>query len=353
MDLSLSRLSYRPRFPSKLPGIGIIGCGNIVQSSHLPAYRKYDLNVVGAYDLVPETLAKARARFAFPIAFSSVEELLAHPDITVVDIATHPGVRADLIRLALEAGKHVLSQKPLALDMATAHELVALARERNLLFAVNQNGRWSPPWRISTLLIEQGMIGDILAITHLFEVNFSWVTGTPFDAIPHWSIYDYAIHWIDAIRCWMGETPLTEVRAREYRTPVQSQDSIAPWGMWAEFMYANGVNAMIRSIGCTQTPTHQHLFWIHGTQGTIRGSVLGGDFLEIERDGAVSRYQLEGNWFPDGFAGAMGELLCAIAENRQPYHAAEHNLLSLQMTLAACQSSRIDGKTIIVEEIAK
>jgi hypothetical protein len=79
---------------------------------------------------------------------------------------------------------------------------------------------------------------------------------------------------------------------------------------------------------------------VHGSAGTIRGSVRrGSDFVELERDGATTRYQLRGEWLPDGFAGAMGELLSAIAEGREPFNSARHNLLSLQMTLAACRSA--------------
>ena len=50
--------------------------------------------------------------------------------------------------------------------------------------------------------------------------------------------------------------------------------------------------------------------------------------------------------FPDGFAGTMGELLTAIQEDRAPYHSARHNLLTLQMTLAACRSAELDGDPV-------
>jgi hypothetical protein len=92
---------------------------------------------------------------------------------------------------------------------------------------------------------------------------------------------------------------------------------------------------MIRGIGYSATSEPGHPFWIHGSQGTIRGCVLGRDFVEIEKDGATCRYQLTGSWFPDGFAGTMGELMWAIAEDREPSNSARHNILSLEMTLAA------------------
>lgn len=62
--------------------------------------------------------------------------------------------------------------------------------------------------------------------------------------------------------------------------------------------------------------------------------------------GIVKGAHLPGAWFPDGFAGAMGELLCAIAEDREPYNAAAHNLLSLHLTLEACRSADMDGQLV-------
>ncbi|CAN5691031.1 hypothetical protein BH20ACT14_BH20ACT14_18920 [soil metagenome] len=71
--------------------------------------------------------------------------------------------------------------------------------------------------------------------------------------------------------------------------------------------------------------------------------------LELERDGATTRLQLVGSWHTDGFAGAMGELVTAIAEEREPYNSARHNLLSLELTLAACRSAEDDGRPVAIE----
>ena len=109
---------------------------------------------------------------------------------------------------------------------------------------------------------------------------------------------------------------------------------------------------MIRSVGDVTTSRPACPFWIHGTEGTIRGSVLlDSDFVELDRDGGVTRYELEGAWYPDGFAGALGELVSAIAEDREPFNSARHNLLSLRITLAACASAAEDGRPVSLEEI--
>lgn len=348
------RVDYKPRFPADYrPGIGIIGCGTIAKTAHLPAYDKYGLKVVGVYDISREATRVVKDQFGVEHIFDSLDDLLSHPDIAVVDIATHPAERVGLMHKALEAGKHILAEKPFTRDLHSAREIVEAAEQRGLKVAVTQSGRWVPPWRVATLLVEQGIIGDVLAVTHLYDVNFGWwILGTLFDEIKHFAIYDYSIHWIDIIRCWMGDKKVAGVRARDYRTPNQPPHSKADWGMWVEIAYEDGSSGMIRGVGCAETKKGGHPFWIHGREGTIRGSVqLGTDFVEVERKSMSCRYTLEGQWYPDGFAGTMGELLCAIAENRQPFNSARHNLLSLQMTLAACKSADEGGRAVALEEV--
>jgi predicted dehydrogenase len=348
-----ARLDYKPRFPSDYrPGIGIIGCGGIVKGAHLPAYAKYGLNVVGVYDVRPEATEGIREKYGVGQVFASLDDLLAHPEIQVVDIATHPDQRVPLMRRALQAGKHILAQKPLALDLAEARAVVDEARRRGLKIAVNQNGRWAPAWRVATLLIQQGAVGQVMAVTHMYDMKFGWIPGTVFDELKHCIIYDYSVHWIDITRCWLEGQEIAGVRARDYRTPNQPDHGKTPWGAWVEFSYAGGASGLIRGVGCSETQQRGHPFWIHGTVGTIRGNVLGvADFVELERDGVTCRYALDGAWFPDGFAGTIGELLCAIAEEREPYNAASHNLLSLQMTLAACESADHDGQFVPLEPV--
>ena len=71
--------------------------------------------------------------------------------------------------------------------------------------------------------------------------------------------------------------------------------------------------------------------------------------MELERDGARTRFDLDGTWHSQGFAGTLGELVSAIAEGREPYHSARHNLLSLELTLAACRSAEENGRPVAID----
>jgi predicted dehydrogenase len=205
------------------------------------------------------------------------------------------------------------------------------------------------------LLVEQGAIGDVVAVSHLYHHNYRFTLGTVFDEIEHLVLYDYSVHWFDITRCWLEGKQPTSVRAREYRTPNQPPESKSPWGAWATIDYEDGSSALIRGVGCAETTRPHKPFWIHGSEGTIRGAVLGSgpvqgsESLELERDGRTTRFQLDGSWHTDGFAGALGELVTAIAEKREPYNSARHNLLSLELTLAACRSAEDDGSPVALD----
>jgi len=83
---------------------------------------------------------------------------------------------------------------------------------------------------------------------------------------------------------------------------------------------------------------------VHGSAGTLRGSVLlGSDRLELDDGATRTPVELSGAWFVDGFAAAMGELMCAVAEDRQPENSAADAALSLAVVLAARESAEGGG----------
>ncbi len=333
--------NYRPRFPAdrKSLGIAILGFGGVAKKWHVTAYRKYGLRLTGAYDSSSEVVAEARKSHPELRLYASLEELLNDPDVAIVDIATRPSHRLDLISRVLAAGKHVLAQKPLTPGLAGLSETLALARSQNLKVAVNQNGRWAPPWRLATLLIEAGAIGDVIAVTHMFDTRLRWILDPARHGSTHFLLFDYACHWIDITRCWLAAKELSSVQARDPKAPIVDGEMMSQ-GAWIAMDYSDGSTAVIRGVACG-ADHRGHPFWIHGTEGTLRGDVdsRAGDYLEMERRRVRNRFELEGEWFPDGFAGTMGELMCAIDEDREPFNSLAHNELTVRASLAACYSA--------------
>ncbi|MEL4504621.1 Gfo/Idh/MocA family oxidoreductase [Luteococcus sp. H138] len=337
---------HRPRIPASPPGIGILGCGRIARSAHLPAYRQYGLPVVGVW-----SRSGTRGVLAdFPEvmrSYQSAEELLRDPAVTVVDLATGPTGRVDWIARCVEAGKHVLVQKPLVDDWSELDRLMPVldrADAAGVVVAVNQNARWAPTWRLATRLVEHGAIGKVVGVTHLHDKSLPPIVGTPFDDVQHMLISDYLMHWIDITCLWLG-SPVTRVAALDSRLPGQPSESRNPWAAVVNLCAENGATATLRVSGNAVASRGGCPFWIHGTEGTLRGSILlGSDRLTLERDGQHISYDLQGQWFVDGFAGTMGELMSAIAESREPENSARLVAPSVQAMLAAVDSARADGR---------
>ncbi|MHC2998553.1 Gfo/Idh/MocA family protein [Microbacterium sp. HJ5] len=338
---------YAPQIPRHPAKVGLIGAGSIARTGHLQAYAKWGIPVVAIASRTAASARQLATEFGIPRVHESVADLLDDPEVEVVDIATGPTGRADLIEAAIDAGKHVLAQKPLSVDegeLPRLHALILRAHERGLRFAVNQNARWSPAWRLATLLVRRGDIGEVVGVTHLHDKPLPPLAGTPFDDIPHMLLADYLVHWIDITRCWLEGADVVAVAAHDSRVPAQPADARSPWHADVSIQASTGASAAIRVVGDARASTGGCPFWIHGTEGTIRGSVLlGSDRLELDRDGTRTSFELEGQWFPDGFAGSMGELLTAVVEGREPENSAAHVLASVRLGLAAVASAESAG----------
>ena len=356
-------LDTGPRFPTDRSGVAVLGCGTIAQSAHLPAYQRHGVGVTGVWSRTATTVTAVRERFPFVgRVYASAEELLADPEVRYVDLATGPDGRLAWIEAAVGAGKHVLAQKPLTLsadDLVRLPEVLARAEAAGVRVAVNHNGRWAPPWRVTTLLLRDRAIGEVVGVTHLHDKTLPPLAGTPFDRVPHMLLTDYLLHWVDITRCWLADGSLgddglvTSVQAVDSRVPGQPDDARNPWSATLSLATVGGATATIRIVGNVVSSEPGCPFWVHGTRGTIRGSVLlESDGLEIDDGEDRTPVQLSGAWFVDGFAAALGELMCAVAENRQPENSAADAARSVALILAARGSAARGGVPVDPAEVA-
>jgi predicted dehydrogenase len=207
-------------------------------------------------------------------------------------------------------------------------------------------------WRLATLLVRQGAIGEVVGVTHLHDKPLPPLVGTPFDEVPHMLLADYLVHWIDITRCWLEGARVVSVTAQDSRVPGQPVHARNPWHADIQMGTSTGASASMRIVGDARTRSGGCPFWIHGTAGTIRGSILlGSDVLELDRGDTRTRFALEGEWFTDGFAGAMGELLSAVAERREPENSAEHVLATVQIGIAAVASAEAGGAPVRPDDL--
>jgi predicted dehydrogenase len=339
-------LDYAPPMPKRYrPALGLIGCGGITEH-HLRAYRDAGWRVAAFQSRTRASAEKRRDEF-YPEArvCDSAAELLADPSIEVVDIATHADVRGPLIEQALAAGKHVLSQKPFVTDLAEGARLVALARAAGLKLAVNQNGRWAPYFAWLRRAVRAGHVGEVGSINLSLQWDHTWTAGTPFEKIRHLVLQDFGIHWFDAAYSFFGDRPARSVFAAVAPAPGQP---VAPPLLASSIVTFDHGLATLSFDACSRHGPRESCT-IVGSKGTLRaeGPICAAHSVGLVTAEGVARAELSGSWFPDGFRGAMGELLCAIEDDREPENSAADNLKSLALCLAASRSAD-EGRPVLI-----
>ncbi len=337
LDL-LAGIDYRPRSPKNYsPNIGMIGCGGI-SHYHLQAYVAAGFKVTALCDL-DKSRAIARRDDFYPsaIATDDYREILRDDSIEVVDITTHPHQRVNLVREALQAGKHVLSQKPFVLDLDVGQELVELADRCGRYLAVNQNGRWAPHFSYARLVAESGLLGNVFGAHMSCHWDHRWVRGTPFEDVRHLVLYDYAIHWFDMLRCFLPGSQAQRVFASTARAPGQD---LKPNLLAQAVIEFDNAQATLAFDACVPAGPQERTY-LSGTLGSLTSSGSGNQeqTLYVNLEEGQWSPQLKGKWFPDGFHGTMGELLCAIEEKRPCVINAADNLESLALCFAAVASA--------------
>jgi predicted dehydrogenase len=349
-EVAAPDLPYQPPMPRAYrPRIGVIGAGGIV-SAHLDAYRTAGWEVAA---ICNRTLAKAEAKAAEFAPKARVtdrwEDVLNDPTIEVVDITPHPADRLPIIEAALMAGKHVLSQKPFVLDLAEGRRLVALAKDKGVKLAVNQNGRWAPHLAFMRETVRAGLIGEVISTHISIHWNHGWIAGTPFEKIDDLILYDFGIHWFDFLRSVIGARAKTVFASAAMAT---GQTAKAPLLAQVLVQMEGGQASLVFDGATPHGP--RDTTYIAGTKGSLQsnGPDLGLQAVTLTTAAGIARPQLHGTWFNDGFRGAMGALLVAIEDNTEPANGAAENLESLALAFAAIQSRRT-GQPVRVGEATR
>lgn len=329
-------LAYQPPQPQQPHRLGLIGCGGITES-HLKAYHHAGFEVVAFTDLDRDRAVERRDAF-YPQGkvYQDYHEMLQSADVDVVDIATHPEPRVEIVEAALRTGRHVLSQKPFVVDLATGQRLIALAQENACLLAVNQNGRWAPHFSYIREAVAANLIGDVVDVTITIHWDHNWIAGTPFDQIHHVVLKDFAIHWFDFVA-----SIVPGVAERIYATIQRSPSQAAqPPLMASVMMEYSHTHAVLQFDADTRYGAEDRTV-VRGTKGTLYsvGPSLTEQTITGHTKAGWFQPTLEGTWFLEGFQGTMAELLCAVEENRAPLNEASDNLRGLAMCFAAARSA--------------
>ena len=196
--------------------VGIIGAGNIAQNAHLPVYQeRKDVEVVAIADWNLERAQEAAKKFHIPHAYQNVEELLAAEEIDYVDICVWNRSHAPVAIAAAKAGKHILCEKPMAIDLEDALKMEASIREAGVQFMLAVPTRYSAEAQLLNQKRKEGKLGDInyakTANVRRRGTPIGWFTDTQKSG--GGPVIDIGVHCIDRTWYLMGRPRPVRVSA--------------------------------------------------------------------------------------------------------------------------------------------
>ncbi|HLI60920.1 MAG TPA: Gfo/Idh/MocA family oxidoreductase [Solirubrobacteraceae bacterium] len=322
----------------RLP-IAIIGAGAIVDVAHLPAYARAGLQVAGIFDLDGARAAEVAARHGIPRVYASLDEVLADTAVSVVDVAVVPEAQPEIVRRLLQAGRHVLAQKPLAPTLTGAQELAAQAARCERRLVVNQQMRYGEGMAAARAMARAGWIGELTAVDFHVDIATDWSQWGWIVNSPDLDLRFHSIHYLDSIRALLG-TPDRVFCAAGRRT---GQLAAGETRTMTTLLYDDGARVALHVNHENLAGDPQARFRIDGSRGAIRGTIGllydyphgRPDTVEVfsqtlPTDGWLP-YPVTTRWIPDAFAGPMAALLRAIATGERAPTDAEDNLGTLAL----------------------
>ncbi|MGO8787976.1 MAG: Gfo/Idh/MocA family protein [Terriglobia bacterium] len=230
----------------------VVGIGYRARGSHLQLLRDYfpEVEVVALCDITPENLQEGLKVYGKPAAaYSDYSKMLAeHPELDAVVVVAPNFLHAPITLAALEAGKHVLTEKPIATHVAAATKMIETAREKQRILAVGFEMRYYPLFHRMSELLSQGAIGDLeLVFASLFRGDWnsrSWkYTDPQTGAKTNWRFLTYTagcslmedgIHELDVIH-WLVNAQPKLIQAQGGNNVFRDRETIDNAGLLIEF----------------------------------------------------------------------------------------------------------------------
>lgn len=204
--------------------VAVVGCGSIANAVHLPAIRKlsaYQLKY--CVDIIEERAKKAARKFGesgYTRAITDYHDVLADPEVNAVIVCTHTHLHGTIAIEAMRAGKHVLSEKPAAMNYAEAQEMKRVADETGKVNNIGVCMRFDAAVNAVKKLIDQGALGEVYSVYCSFR-DFRNIPsiGGEFTDKSHSGggvLFDWGVHYLDLILYCLGAPELKTATAEAY-----------------------------------------------------------------------------------------------------------------------------------------
>ncbi|MEH6650363.1 MAG: Gfo/Idh/MocA family oxidoreductase [Motiliproteus sp.] len=297
----------------KTVGVGVIGMGWMGEC-HSRSYRAIsdrfydhgiDPRLVICSDNVEVRAKASQHRFGFEEYSTDWKQVIAHPDVQVVNITAPTGMHLEIIKAAAEAGKHIYCEKPAGKDPQEIAEAERIARKHGVLSMIGYNYRWAPVVQYARQIIQEGKLGKL---THYRGRFLNCYASDPYSLFSwrfqkengHGTLTDLMSHTIDMSHMLVGpikrlssniqviikERPLPTGEAGSHyakggadspMAEVTNDDYVS-----ALVEFENGVTGTLESCRVINGPKTEMGFELHGTKGALRWNFESMNELQLQ-----------------------------------------------------------------------
>jgi 1,5-anhydro-D-fructose reductase (1,5-anhydro-D-mannitol-forming) len=327
-------------------GWGIAGASDIAARYMVPAIRRRpDAQVVAVASRSPERAAQFAAANSISKWYGSVAELAADPAVDVVYIGSDNRLHREQTLVAAAAGKAVLCEKPLALTLADALEMVAACREAGVTLGVNHHLRGAATVKAVRDVVAAGRIGRPLAIrlahaAYLPERLQTWRVRDPHAG--GGPLNDMGTHDFDVLRFILGDevVDVTAMTAEQGMTAAGIEDEVM-----GVLRFASGAIASFHAAYNLRFTASA--LEIYGTEGAVfgRGILVGSGGGEVVLRDSTGEHPIEVEEGMNPYEGTVRAFGEAVIKGGSPPATGEDGVRSLAIAAAARESAR-SGRTM-------
>lgn len=331
-----------PNPPGKKLGWAIVGLGSLAINQILPAFAKCEKSKVVAFvSGHPDKAHKLALRYGVSpkniYNYENYDSIKDNPDVDVIYIVLPNGMHAEYTVRGFEAGKHVLSEKPMANTPAECQQMIDAGKKANRKLMVAYRCRYEPYNQTAIRIARSNELGP----TQMVLADMGFNIGDP----TQWrltkklggggSLMDIGIYGLNASRYLTGEEP-TEVNAMIYSTPGDPRFKEVEEHVTFQLRFPSGILANCSSsYGYFQ----ENRYTVVGTKGRLimdPATIYSGLRMWVDRDSSIEERELP---VVDHFAAEMDHMSDCVMQNKEPLTPGEEGLRDLTIIQAIYEAA--------------
>lgn len=331
--------------------VGVIGAGSVMRNAHAGAYEnRDDVKVAAIADPVAVLREELGARLGCDAYHDDYHELLARDDVDAVDICLPHYLHEAAVLAALDAGKHVILDKPIAMTTAQADGMIAKAAEKGLHFYVTLNQRFHPPHaKMKEICDAEGK--PFLAIIHVLGDEFASMNDPN-----HWkgsqekagggTLIDTGTHIFDLSRWWFGRPKTISCQGgRLLVEPENKAEDNVIVTLGYDHML---VNLLVTYTACSDPWTEDKAIYFPNASYHVSFDP-GNALRKVTGKGAGELVPVDAPemWWPESLAACVGHFLDCIQGKAEPLYGPEAARETLELIEYAYTAMK-EGRTVTV-----